>query len=166
MSNERSVCEACGEHAAQRQLERQEFNYGSGESAVTLVAQMPVWSCDACGIEYVDAEGEAAQHAAVCKHLGRLQPSEVRAIRDSAGLSQRGFANELRVGMASVKRWETGLVIQNAAADAGMRAFHRRTVRVHLPEPRFRTPLSAEKRSAAPLFKLRGHCFEPMALAA
>lgn len=163
-------CEACGEGTARKRTERQEFAYGTGADSVTLTANVPVWTCDTCAMAYTDQDGEDAQHEAVCHHLGRLAPSEIREVRATAGLSQAQFAKELRVGVASVKRWETGAVIQNAAANADMQDFLRRTRRVHLPTPRFRTQLAPEKLAAAPLFRLRafttGRALQPVSLAA
>jgi transcriptional regulator with XRE-family HTH domain len=53
----------------------------------------------------------------------RLTPQEIKAIRKAGGLTQAEFAKRLKVGIASIKRWELGLVIQNESADESIRQF-------------------------------------------
>ena len=153
------VCAACGETAATLGVTRQEFRYGSGDAAPTLHADVPVWSCGACGMEYVDSDGEALQHAAVCLHLGRLNPDQIRSVRTELGLSQKEFADKLLCGIASVKRWETGVVIQNAGIDARMRELA--AAAPATPQPTFRSEFSLEQLRRAAMFRLR-----PCAMAA
>jgi putative zinc finger/helix-turn-helix YgiT family protein len=149
-------CRMCEEGEATRSYAVQEFEYGSGKDAVTLSAHVPVWSCVTCDLQYVDAEGERAQHEAVCRHLGRLTPSEIKVIRISAQLTQREFADKLQCGIASLKRWEAGALVQGRAADAAIREFQVSAKRANLPKPVFRTPISDAQRAAAKSFSLRG----------
>lgn len=148
-------CIMCGEGQAKRTLAVQEFAYGTGAEAVVLHAQVPIWSCETCDLEYVDSEGERAQHEAVCRHLGRLTPLQIKALRRGARLTQKELAAELGCGVASLKRWELGTVVQGRVADMAMRDFQDRRRRSNPPLPRFRTEFSAAQRAAAPLFKLR-----------
>lgn len=55
--------------------------------------------------------------------MSKLLPDEVRSVRKLAGLTQAEFAQKLNVGIASVKRWETGIVVQHKAADVAIRKF-------------------------------------------
>ena len=159
-SGETETCIMCGEGEARRSFEFQEFAYGS----VTLQARVPVWSCATCELQYVSADGERAQHEAVCRHLGRLTPTEIKAIRVGARLSQREFSEEIHCGIASLKRWETGALIQGRAADASIRTFQSKRVRASRQEPIFRTTFSDDQRVAAKTFRLRE--VQPMELAA
>lgn len=161
--NETEICIMCEEGEAVRSLVIQEFEYGSGKDAVTLHARVPVWSCATCDLQYVDAEGERAQHNAVCRHLGRFTPTDIKAIRLGAKLTQKQFADELQCGIASLKRWETGALIQGRTADAAIRDFQKRAKRVNPPKPTFRTSFNDAQRSAAPLFRLRGAWPTPLA---
>lgn len=149
-------CKMCEEGEATRSYAVQEFEYGSGKDAVILSAHVPVWSCVTCDLQYVDAEGERAQHEAVCRHLGRLTPSEIKVTRISAHLTQKEFADTLQCGIASLKRWEAGALVQGRAADASIREFQAHAKRTKPPEPAFRTPISDAQRAAARSFNLRG----------
>lgn len=148
------TCSACGEGAATLGILAHEFVYGSGDAATTLHADVPVWTCDACEMQYLDAEGEAMQHAAICRHLGRLTPDEVRSARVELGLKQADFAERLLCGIASVKRWETGAVIQNAAVDAQIRELAAAAAKAKV-QPTFRNMFSPEQLRRAMQFQLR-----------
>jgi putative zinc finger/helix-turn-helix YgiT family protein len=115
------MCAHCGEQSARISYEDEKFPYGVGENQVTLTARVPVIQCDACGAQYTDGAAEVIRHAEVCRHLGRLAPDAVRAIRERYGLSQQEWATQTGLGIASVKRWETGNLIQNEATDRYLR---------------------------------------------
>lgn len=94
------------------------FPYGRGDCSVELSARIPVRRCEECGDQFLDAEAEDLMHEAVCRHLGVMTPSEVRAIRrQSGGLSRAEFSRITRLGEATIGRWERGELIQNAAYD-------------------------------------------------
>ena len=115
--DDKVVCFDCGSSDVTKALQQQVFQYGNGEDAVELTAEMPVLTCKACGFQFAGPEADEARHEAVCRHLGVLTPQEIVLIREHAGLSQAQFAKCTRIGIASLKRWETGVVIQNAAND-------------------------------------------------
>jgi len=76
--------------------------------------------CDRCGFQVLTEEQSAAYTAAISdayrrKH-GLLTSEDLREARKQLGLSQVQFAKYLKVGVASVKRWEAGL-IQDQALD-------------------------------------------------
>ena len=76
--------------------------------------------CNKCGFQVMNEEQSAAYTIASAdafreKH-GLLTSSEMKALRRHLGMSQQTFANYLKVGVASVKRWEAGLV-QDEAMD-------------------------------------------------
>jgi putative zinc finger/helix-turn-helix YgiT family protein len=150
-------CLLCDEKAATRVIRRQEFAYRDGANEVLLSAEIPVIECAACGEAYTAAGAEEAQHDAVCRHLGRLTPGEVRALRDRHGLTQAGLAELTGIGIASIKRWETGNVIQSAALDAALRAVD--FAHEEVPKPqlvrRFRTTFSNDTLLRSEKFKLR-----------
>ena len=151
----RQPCEICGDGIATWSIQSQEFAYGVGDTAVTLTAKVPVWSCPNCEIEYLADGAEAVRHEAVCRHLDRLTPVEIRQIRSSAGMTQARFAEELNVGLASLKRWELGTVIPNASTNALLREFAVRPRAAMRLAPQFKTSFSPEKLVAAGRFKLR-----------
>jgi putative zinc finger/helix-turn-helix YgiT family protein len=118
---ETKTCCACGSEHAQVAYETESFPYGIGESQVILTARVPVIACDECGFRLTDGSAEEIRHASVCRHLGRLAPDAVRAIREGYGLSQQEWADRTGIGIASVKRWEAGNLIQNDAMDRYLR---------------------------------------------
>jgi putative zinc finger/helix-turn-helix YgiT family protein len=149
------VCAICEEGVATLSAAHQEFRVGQGEDARAVRAVVPVWTCSACGLEYLDEEGEVTQHAATCRDFGRLTPAEIKAIRRSAKLNQSEFAKKLSVGVASVKRWELGVVIQTAAADESIRRFASELQATTVRQPRFRTEFRPATMRAAQHFQLR-----------
>lgn len=98
------------------------FFHGDGRDAVELSVQMPVWSCDACDFGYEGEEGEVMRHEAVCRHVGRLTPSEIRGIRTACDLTRADVSSLTGFDVASVGRWEAGNQIQSASADVALRA--------------------------------------------
>ncbi len=97
------------------------FNYGVGEEAANIEAEVLVGICTACGFEFTDWRGAAKRHEAVCRHLGVLTPSEVRGVREQRDFTQAQLALALGIGVASVDRLERGTSIQNVAIDALLR---------------------------------------------
>lgn len=114
-------CACCGESAARCGFQDEHFLYGTGDQQVSLIARVPVWTCDLCGAQYTDADAEELRHAEVCRYLGRLSPAELRGIRNRYSLSQEQWAERTGFGLASIKRWEVGALIQGAAADRYLR---------------------------------------------
>jgi YgiT-type zinc finger domain-containing protein len=84
----KELCELCEEGNATLSFEDQAFNYGPPENGVVVHARIPVWTCEACGEQYVDADAEDIRHDAVCSFLGRLTPREIRELRVSFQMLQ------------------------------------------------------------------------------
>lgn len=156
------VCAVCGAKAATRSKRTQQFAYREGGNEVELIAQIPVLSCASCGETYTADGAEEAQHSAVCRYLGRLSPEEIKDLRRRNRLTQQKLAELTGIGIASIKRWENGLVIQNASLDARLRSVDQRRDEAarSRPTPRFRTTFSRETLEAAPHFALRPRVLE------
>jgi len=76
--------------------------------------------CGKCGFQVLTDEQSNAYTVASAdayrvKH-GLLTSGELKGIRSRLGMSQQALANYLKAGVASVKRWESGLV-QDEAMD-------------------------------------------------
>jgi putative zinc finger/helix-turn-helix YgiT family protein len=147
-------------------IEKEHFNYRTETGdLVELSAEVPVWTCPDCGDQYTDERAEDARHAAVCEYLGRLTPDEIKTLREGLNLSQSQWAELTGIGIASIKRWETGHLIQGLAMDRYLRLLrHDRNVvalqRMHGKgrEPgrlHFRTVLPPDVVEQAACFKLR-----------
>lgn len=86
----------------------------------TFHVTTPVVVCSKCGWQtlaegQMDELGRRTADAYRKKH-GLLTSSQIKALRLALGMSQRAFAEFLRVGEASVKRWENWQV-QDASSD-------------------------------------------------
>ena len=142
-----------------------EFEYGSGKDAVVLTARIPIWMCDTCEENFTDWRAEEARHNAVCDHLGRLRPSEIQSIRRSYDVSQDDFAKITGIGVASIKRWEAGSLIQGESFDRYLRLLkndenfmrlkRREQSRFEERRPRFRTILPPDSYARSEAFQLR-----------
>ena len=115
------TCPQCGESAISTSKQRDKFVYGTGDSAVELIVDLPVRHCNDCDIHYMDFEAEDIKHEAVCRHLGVLPPAAIVNIRKKHGLSRAAFAKITGLGEASLGRWEKGINIQNLGNDRFIR---------------------------------------------
>ena len=114
-------CPQCGQDSITTYWHHDTFEYGTGDSAVTLHVDLPVRHCHSCDLQFLDHEGERLRHEAVCRHLGLLSPAEVFGIRKGYGMSRAAFAEVTGLGEATLSRWENGAVIQNLANDRYLR---------------------------------------------
>jgi len=85
---------------------------------ITVKAEALV--CPKCGYQTLPAKGSGVYGRLLVEawreKRGLLTGDEIRRRREKLGLSQQKFAEFLRVGVASVKRWE-GSLIQDEAMD-------------------------------------------------
>ena len=115
------ICPQCGAESVTTFWHHDTFNYGSGDAAVTLHVDLPVRHCSACDFEFLDDEGHMLRHEAVCRHLGVLTPTEIRAIRKGHEMTRTAFAHVTGFGEATLNRWENGAKVQNRANDRFLR---------------------------------------------
>lgn len=149
-------CAICGEAAVEKKVLTQQFAYANGGRDVLLTADIPVEHCLSCGETLSGEEGEIARHEAVCRYLGRLTPQEIKSIRQSGRMTQASFASRLDVGVASLKRWETGSNIQSKAHDLKIRDFAESKITgTKKFTPVFRMPIKDYMMAAAERFELR-----------
>jgi len=162
------TCALCGDTAASTSIVDHEFDYRHGGEMVTLTARVPVMECHSCGEVYFGDGAEEIKHEAVCRHLGRLTPKEVVEIRKNLKMSQAQLAEHTGIGVASIKRWETGLVIQGAALDRQLRNLEPVTMHEnHSPwAGNFRTPITDSMRRRAREFSLRPRTLQQVEVAA
>ena len=118
-------CPECGESAVTTKMTPHTFDYGHGENAVPIAADLPLRVCGHCAFEYYDKAGQEARHAAVCRHFGVLTPAEIRQLRERHELSRAEFADLTGLGEATIARWERGALIQNVGNDRFLRLLGR-----------------------------------------
>jgi len=116
--------------------------------------------CNRCGeVAFDDAQADAYTIAGSDAYRlahGLLTTGQIKAARKRLGLTQTQFAERLKVGVASVKRWELG-AIQDESSDLLIRLSTdldaaRRNVRelstLHQPRPGRAPATSRPRRSA------------------
>lgn len=93
------------------------FTFGSGADAVELTARVPVRICESCGSEFLDDDAYEIRQEAVSKHLGRLTPAQILAVRTQYNLTRAAFADATGLGEATLGRWERGVLTPTVAYD-------------------------------------------------
>lgn len=116
-SEESLVCSECGSRNITTKEEEYKFEYGLGEKAVELKAIVPLRTCGDCGCSFLDGEAEDLCHEEICKHLGVMNPTQIKDLRGLYDLTQAQFSKITKLGEATLSRWERGIIIQNEAYD-------------------------------------------------
>lgn len=111
------VCPNCESANVLTAVEDETFQYGQEPNAAAISVSIPVYRCQDCEFAFTGHEAELIRHNAVCKHLGILNPDEVRAVREGFDMSQANFSAATGIGTASLARWESGSLLQNKSVD-------------------------------------------------
>ena len=114
-------CARCAASGVTTTLHEDSFQYGSGETAVTLHATIPVRKCTVCDFTYIDYEGQRSRDEAVRHHHGFLTAREIRAVRKRYAMSRMAFARITGLEEATLSRWEKGTLMPNRADDNYLR---------------------------------------------
>lgn len=113
-------CGICGSDNVEVRPEEISFVYGQGKDSTTLNAVVPVHKCLDCEFEFTGPVADRICHDAVCRHLNvvpPMKPDELRQIRKNLGLSKSQLSEITGIGIASIKRWEKGSLVQSPAMD-------------------------------------------------
>mgnify|MGYP006277375387 CR=1 FL=1 len=112
-------CAHC-QHAMEPVEREKTVSFRGEDVAVRAVCYV----CPDCGLEAGTPASAGAMQRAVSdayrRKAGLLCGEEIRALRKARGFSQQELADAMGVGVASIKRWERGL-IQNRAMDRALR---------------------------------------------
>jgi len=116
----------------------------------TLEVDALAMRCGSCGFE-IAAPGNLetlrlATMDAYRQRHGLLTSADIVNRRNAMGMSQRAFADHVGVGVASLQRWEKGLLVQDKGSDLLMRARTEHTLftsmaEIHSSASRFRVVL-------------------------
>jgi len=91
---------------------------------IDITFQAEHYVCPICGIEAGSIDQASSTQKAISdayrKEIGLLAGAEIRECRKKLGITQDALARRMNVGIASVKRWEGGLV-QSKAMDKALR---------------------------------------------
>ncbi|MBW2178053.1 MAG: DUF4065 domain-containing protein [Deltaproteobacteria bacterium] len=89
--------------------------------------QFKTYVCEKCGINIGTIEQTAAAQDAIAdsyrKKVGLLTGKEIKTLRAEKGWSQKELAKKAGVGIASVKRWENGIIQTKSMNQALKSAF-------------------------------------------
>ncbi len=91
----------------------------------SITYQYNTYVCDECGIEVGTIEQTAKIQKIIAdayrRKVGLLTGEEIKSQRKKLGLSQKGLADKAGIGIASIKRWENG-IIQTKAMNSALKA--------------------------------------------
>jgi len=109
--------------------------------------------CPGCSLEAGDAGSAGEVQRAIAdayrEKAGLLTGREIRELRDFKGMTQEQLSRALNVGVASIKRWESGMV-QSRSMDGLLR-------RQLKPEP---NPYTGNRETSLPRIKLVAQTLE------
>jgi putative zinc finger/helix-turn-helix YgiT family protein len=154
----KETCPGCQGRVAQVDVEKQAQFKGVD---VTYTARLH--QCGECGLELASIDEAATMQEqlsdAYRQAVGLLGSEEICRLRQENGLSQQALADALDIGIASIKRWESG-VIQSKSMDALLRTLlqknpcNEHTGNREFSIPRIRLVLDAfESQLGRPLLK-------------
>jgi putative zinc finger/helix-turn-helix YgiT family protein len=91
---------------------------------VDVSFEAEAYVCPQCGLEAGTVQSAGAIQRAIAdayrKTTNLLTGEEIKALRKDRGLTQQELAELMHIGIASIKRWETGL-IQSKSMDQALR---------------------------------------------
>lgn len=76
--------------------------------AETVRVKVPAWRDPEDGEIYLDSEAERILEKVKARHIGLLTTSQIKALRQRLGLTQKEICKLLQIGMKTWTRWETG----------------------------------------------------------
>ena len=91
---------------------------------VNVSFEADAYVCPQCGLEAGTVQSAGAVQRAIADayrtKMDLLTGEEIKALRKAWGLTQQDLAELMNIGIASIKRWETGL-IQSKSMDQALR---------------------------------------------
>lgn len=130
-------CAECGEVAVEQKVIPYDAEVKhDGKLHKFHIDHLVIDQCSHCGEQYFTNDTDDQISSGLRLHVGLLQPDEIRQQLELLGLTQREFAEHLRVAQESVSRWLTGAAIQSRSLDTLMRLYFRLpSVREELKQP-------------------------------
>jgi len=111
-------CPACGRGSLRPRWVDERFSYEhNGFIYDVETKNVPLEDCDQCFETFIGPAAARIRHDSLGRALGLLAPSEITAIRTSAGWSVEEFARIIGADPEKVSRWERGRLWQDLATD-------------------------------------------------
>jgi putative zinc finger/helix-turn-helix YgiT family protein len=105
-------------------MEQKPINKRKTFKGVDIEYVADAFVCPECGLEAGTVQSAGAVQRAIADSyrtkVDRLTSQEIRSLRESRGLTQQQLAEVMNIGIASIKRWETGM-IQSKSMDHALR---------------------------------------------
>lgn len=143
-------CPKCSNRMELKELQKQKTFRG-----IDIDYACKAYVCAKCGMEAgtVQTAGEVQRAVADAYRAkaGLLTGREIKALREAKGLTQKQLAADVQVGIASIKRWETGAV-QSEAMD--------KLLRMHLQGDDCRCSYNGNREINLPRIKLVAETLE------
>lgn len=115
-------CPKCSSPLEQRKLKKKKTVRGD----VDIEYWIEAFVCPECGLEAGTVQSAGDVQRAIADayraRVGLLTGEEIKSLRKARGLTQQELSDALKVGVASIKRWETG-TIQSESMDHALRTF-------------------------------------------
>ena len=112
-------CPRCQSHMELKKLHKQKTFKG-----IDICYSSDSFVCPECALEAGTVHTAGAVQCAIAdayrEKAGLLTSREIKSLRETKGLTQQQLADAMNVGIASVKRWETGM-IQSKSMDHALR---------------------------------------------
>ena len=120
MATLKEYCPVCEKEMALTEMDKSMVFRG-----IEISYKDHAYVCADCGMEVGTTEQTGRMQKSVSdayrKATGLLTGEEIRKYRKQIALSQKGLADKMTVGIASIKRWEGG-IIQSKSMDKALRA--------------------------------------------
>jgi putative zinc finger/helix-turn-helix YgiT family protein len=119
-------CPSCESNDVVLKYENQKFDYNNG-ALVSLSVTVPVNFCQnpECREAFLGEQAMKIRHDAICTHLGLLTPSTIQEIRMRKATTVEAFASITGIGIATIRRWESGSIFQSKSQDNFLRLLAR-----------------------------------------
>ena len=117
-------CPACGETALETLQGQFTFDPPPEVPGGPMVVPEAQWlECSSCGKRILPHDLVRQIELMRYDRLGLLRPSQIKATREKAGLTQEAMADWLGVGAKTYTRWESGRSYHNRSSDNLIRLF-------------------------------------------
>lgn len=125
MSKQVKECPFCGEKSLLHKTGEYLISHPDTGATVARIADLEWEECLKCGEHFLDDKAMNKVEEEKYRSKGLLLPRELKAIRESFGLTQVRMAKVLDVGEKTYCRWENGLSMQTKALDNLVRSVAR-----------------------------------------
>jgi putative zinc finger/helix-turn-helix YgiT family protein len=112
-------------HCDNTEFEEKEINATAMIKGEEIEVKSNAFVCNECGFELMDGKQlNALRKLGVDEYRRQnklLTSEEIKGFRKNLKMTQEEFAKYIRVGVASVKRWEASIIVQDVGSNDLMR---------------------------------------------